>query len=87
MAVSPVLVTHPFIEDFPSVYFCSLLQSCTVGVECCQGWVSDLLDMDSNSSAVAAAPDGSGSAHSSPAPLCFPGTAAAGASVLALKQL
>lgn len=49
--------------------------------------MSDLLDMDSSSSAVAAAPDGSGSAHSSPAPLCFPGTAAAGASVLALKQL
>ncbi|KAF2986100.1 hypothetical protein EK904_013735 [Melospiza melodia maxima] len=36
------------------------------------------LDMDRSSSAVAAAPDGSGSAHSSPAPRCFPGTAADG---------
>lgn len=57
MAVSPVLVTPPFIEDFPSFFSCSLLQSCTVGVECCQGSLSDLLGVDSNSSAVAAAPD------------------------------
>lgn len=87
MAVAPVLVTHSFVEDSPSFFFCSLLQSCTVGVECCQGSLSDSLGVGSNSSALAAAP---GRGLAAPVPhlllAAFQALLAA-ASVLSLKQL
>lgn len=37
MTVSPVLLTHLFIEDFTSFFYYSLFQSYTVGVKSCQG--------------------------------------------------